>query len=42
LISQPQGRWTRETISPEELGQRLAALGAKERAVYAFFAGDPA
>lgn len=42
LISQPQGRWTREAISPEELGQRLASLGAKERAVYAFFAGDPA
>jgi hypothetical protein len=42
LISLPQGRWLADEIRPEERGRRLAALSPKERAVYAFFAGDAA
>lgn len=42
LISLPQGRWVKDALAPEELTRRLAALSPKERALYAFFANDPA
>lgn len=42
LIAVPQFRWVRESITPEDLGQRLAALSPKERALHAFFGDDPA
>ena len=42
LVSLPQGRWTPDAIRPEELGSRLASMPPHERAVYAFFSGEPA
>lgn len=41
LVSVPQDRWVRDTILPEELGEKLALLPVRERAVLAFFAGQP-
>lgn len=41
LVSMPQDRWVRDTILPEELGEKLALLPVRERAVLAFFAGQP-
>ncbi|HTH49605.1 MAG TPA: hypothetical protein VMB21_18975 [Candidatus Limnocylindria bacterium] len=35
-------RWTPDALNPEELGNKLASLPVKERAVYAFFGGEPA
>jgi hypothetical protein len=40
LVSVPQDRWVRDGILPEELGEKLALLPVRERAVMAFFAGQ--
>lgn len=40
LISVPQDRWVRDDILPEELGEKLALLPVRERAVLAFFSGQ--
>ena len=40
LVSVPQDRWVRDAILPEELGEKLALLPVRERAVLAFFAGQ--
>ena len=40
LVSLPQDRWVRDAILPEELGEKLASLPVRERAVLAFFAGQ--
>lgn len=42
LVSVPQTKWVKDYLSPEELGKRLASLPVKERAVLAFFGGEPA
>ncbi len=42
LIALPQFRWTADPLRAEELGSRLASLPPRERAVYAFFSGEPA
>ncbi|MFO1457896.1 MAG: hypothetical protein U1G08_00705 [Verrucomicrobiota bacterium] len=42
MTSTPQARWVKDTIPTEELAERLAALPVRERAVLAFFGGDPA
>ncbi len=42
LVSLPQARWTPDAIRAEELGGRLASMPPHERAVYAFFSGEPA
>jgi len=39
--STPEIRRTADAIAPAELGPKLAALPTKERAVFAFFSGDP-
>ncbi|HAB19901.1 MAG TPA: hypothetical protein DCE44_26150 [Verrucomicrobiales bacterium] len=41
LLAVPQTQWTKDTISAEELGTKLANLPVKERAVLAFFDHDP-
>lgn len=40
LLKTPPARWVPDEIPATELGQRLAALPVRERAVLAFFAGD--
>lgn len=40
LVSMPQDRWVRDAILPEELGEKLAMMPVRERAVLAFFAGQ--
>jgi len=40
LLAIPSTRWQADEISAEELGEKLAALPVRERAVLAFFAGD--
>jgi EF hand len=40
LISVPPARWTPDAVSGEEVAGKLAALPAKERAVYHFFGGS--
>ena len=40
LVSVPQDRWVQDAIQPEELGEKLALLPVRERAVLAFFAGQ--
>ena len=42
LTGVPPVRWTPDALKPEELGTKLASLSVKERAVYAFFGGEPA
>ena len=42
LTGVPPFRWTPDALKPTELGPKLAALPVKERAVYAFFGGEPA
>ena len=42
LMALPQFRWTPDALPPEDLGSRLAALPPHERALYAFFGGEPA
>ncbi|MEN9674998.1 MAG: hypothetical protein RIS76_894 [Verrucomicrobiota bacterium] len=42
LISAPQSQWIADAIAEEDLAERLAALPVKERAVLAFFGGQPA
>lgn len=42
LISAPQSQWIPDAIAEEDLAERLAALPVKERAVLAFFGGQPA
>ncbi|MBL9174029.1 MAG: hypothetical protein JNL10_10885 [Verrucomicrobiales bacterium] len=41
MTSTPQNRWIKDTIPAEELADRLASLPVRERAVLAFFGGDP-
>lgn len=42
LMALQQFRWTPDALSPEDLGSRLASLPPRERALYAFFGGEPA
>ncbi len=42
LTGVPPVRWTPDALKPEELGTKLASLSVKERAIYAFFGGEPA
>ncbi len=42
LMALPQFRWTADPLPPEDLGSRLASLPPHERALYAFFGGEPA
>ena len=42
LMAFPQFRWTADPLPPEDLGSRLASLPPHERALYAFFGGEPA
>ena len=42
LMAYPQFRWTADPLPPEDLGSRLASLSPHERALYAFFGGEPA
>ncbi len=42
MLNTPPARWVPDEITAAELGTRLAALPVRERAVLAFFAGDPA
>lgn len=42
LISVPQSQWIPDAIAEKDLAERLAALPVKERAVLAFFSGQPA
>ena len=40
FLTIPQKRWVDPTLSPEELGNKLATLPLRERAVVAFFRGE--
>ena len=41
LLAVPPARWTPDAFRSAEIGSKLAALPPKERAVHAFFSGDP-
>lgn len=41
LMSVPQTQWTRDAMPDDEVAEHMAGLPVKERAVLAFFGGDP-